>query len=138
MFPQSLWNVREADDIQKEYSYIERLINMVQFFKRLFSSQPVNVEQQFDARGFNVYGDHRNGTKYDDEGYDVRGFNKTGKTKQRKHYDENGFDAKGVHLTGKKYVAGYDCFGYDALGFNKEGRNREGFYKDGFNKEGYD
>ena len=69
------------------------------FFKKLFrwndEKHPFEI---FDERGFNIYGDHLNGTRYDDTGFDVRGFNKDGKTANRKYYDERGFDAKGIHL----------------------------------------
>ena len=47
---------------------------MIGFFKKLFSSKPIPIAEQYDERGFNVYGDHINGTKYDDKGFDLRGF----------------------------------------------------------------
>lgn len=70
---------------------------------------------QYDEKGFNYLGYHKNGTKRDNDGYDKDG------------YSIFGFDR-----------LGFDKDGYDRLGYNKEGFDRDGFDKSGYNKEGYD
>ena len=100
------------------------------------------MEKIYNSRGFDQYGIHKNGTRFDDDGYDMyefdkdgydmsgfnlHGWNKEGKRYNGSIYDENGFDVTGTHENGKKY----DNDGYDVDGFNSRGINRRHFYKDG-------
>ena len=62
----------------------------------------------YDSSGFNCYGVHRNGTRYDENGYNQDGF------------DANGYDSNGYNK------AGFDVNGYDSKGFDKDGYNKDG------------
>lgn len=66
------------------------------------------INNQYDRRGFNNEGKHRNGTYYDTEGYEISG------------YDRRGFDRNGKHRNGTVFDNdGYDVEGHDKYGFNK-------------------
>lgn len=77
-----------------------------------------NFVADYDNRGFNSYGIHRNGSKYDNNGFNYLGFNKDGYDKNG--YNKLGYDKYGYHKTG------YNRFGYDKNGFNRSGIHRNG------------
>ena len=91
-------------------------------------------ESQYDWRGFNEQGIHKNGTLYNNEGYDKYYFDREGYNRvgyDRNGYDRNGYDKDGFNKNG------YDKDGYNKHGYNKDGYDKDGFNIDGFNKEGY-
>ncbi len=71
----------------------------------------------YNAAGFNVDGNHRNGKKYGPDGYDEQG------------YDAEGFNAEGKHRdTDTEYdLYGYDKDDYDEGGYDSAGNHRDDF-----------
>ncbi len=87
----------------------------------------------YSKLGFNLYGIHRNGTLYGEDGFNERNFNKNHIHRNgtlygedgydEQGYDENGFDKHGIFCVTR---ALFDLGGYDVHGFNKAGINRLG------------
>jgi hypothetical protein len=64
--------------------------------------------KRYDHRGFNGFGIHRNGTKYDEQGYDYNG------------YDRDGYNRHGYNHVGKTRLGHYNRF-YDTTSSEEEG-----------------
>ena len=93
----------------------------------------------YDSSGFNCYGVHRNGTRYDENGYNQDGFDANGYDANgynQDGFDVNGYDANGYDKSGYN-KSGYDRRGFDRFGYGKSGYNRQGYDKFGYNRAGY-
>ncbi|CUT17930.1 MULTISPECIES: hypothetical protein [Candidatus Ichthyocystis] len=103
----------------------------------------LSPEEEYDERGFNSEGVHRNRSMYDDAGYSIYGYNRNGYNRDgfdrdgydEKGYNKDGFDRAGFYTTGSIY----DAEGYDSHGFHKSGLHRNGsrYDDDGYNIYGF-
>ena len=109
----------------------EKFVNIINFFKD--KAKVIFLDDDgFGVNGFDIYGNHRNGTKYDELGYNIYGFDANGTHRNGTKYNELGYDIQGFRSDG------YNKYGYDKNGYNRDGYDIQGYDRNGYNKDGYD